>query len=92
MFDRVVATTRNWLEVARYGGLETGEEPSPYDIVAQGRIHKLRRYRTTGEEGRPQLLLVPPLMLTADVFDVSPQASGVRTLIENGVDTRRFSP
>ena len=48
MFDRVVATTRNWLEVARYGGLETGEEPSPYDVVAQGRIHKLRRYRTSG--------------------------------------------
>ncbi|WP_234785321.1 AMP-binding protein [Mycolicibacterium mucogenicum] len=86
IFDRVVATTRNWLEVARYGGLETGEEPSPYDVVAQGRIHKLRRYRTTGEAGRPQVLLVPPLMLTADVFDVSPQASGVRTLIENGID------
>ncbi len=86
IFDRVVATTRNWLEVARYGGLETGEEPSPYDVVAQGRIHKLRRYRTDGEMGRPQVLLVPPLMLTADVFDVSPQASGVRTLIEHGID------
>ena len=86
MFDRVVATARNWVEVARYGGLETGEEPAPHDIVAQGRIHRLRRYRTDGTPGRPQILLVPPLMLTADVFDVSPQASGVRTLIENGVD------
>lgn len=86
IFDRVVATTRNWLEVARYGGLETGEEPAPFDVVAQGRIHKLRRYRTAGEAGRPQVLLVPPLMLTADVFDVSPQASGVRTLIEHGID------
>ncbi|MDR3659513.1 MAG: alpha/beta fold hydrolase [Mycobacterium sp.] len=86
MFDRVVATARNWVEVARYGGLETGEEPAPFDVVAQGRIHRLRRYRTDGAAGRPQVLLVPPLMLTADVFDVSPQASGVRTLIENGVD------
>ena len=87
MFDRVVATTRNWLEVARYGGLETGEEPSPYDVVTQGRIHKLRRYRTNGEKGRHKVLLVPPLMLTADVFDVSTQASGARTLIEHDIDT-----
>ncbi len=34
----------------------------------------------------PALLLVPPLMLTAEIYDVSPELSAVRHLTEAGVD------
>jgi hypothetical protein len=40
---RLGATAQNALGVARFGGLETGEEPSPYEIVAEHRVFRLRR-------------------------------------------------
>jgi putative long chain acyl-CoA synthase len=82
---RVGATAQNLLEVARFGGLETGEEPAPYEVAARGRIHRLRRYGD-GDGATPPLLLVPPLMLTAEVYDVSPNASAVTVLREHGTD------
>lgn len=41
---RLADMAQNALEVARFGGLETEEEPSPYEVVASGPIHRLRRY------------------------------------------------
>ncbi|MBJ8346280.1 alpha/beta fold hydrolase [Antrihabitans sp. YC2-6] len=83
---RIGRTVQNSLEVARLGGLETGEKPAPFDVATQGRIFRLRHYFPSDDTpGRP-VLLVPPLMLTADVYDVSPQTSAVRTLHELGVD------
>lgn len=84
----VSAAARNALEVARFGGLDTGEEPSPYDVVHERPIYRLRHYfpDTVAEARRPAILLVPPMMLAADVFDVSPSASGVAVLHEHGVD------
>ena len=32
---RIGSTAQNALEVARFGGLETDEEPSPYEVVAE---------------------------------------------------------
>ena len=65
----------NALEVARFGGLDTGEEPSPFEVVGA-------RARSTGcattspttarTAAGPPILLVPPMMLGADVYDVSP--------------------
>jgi putative long chain acyl-CoA synthase len=87
---RLGAAAQNALEVARFGGLETGEQPSPYEVVAESRIFRLRRYYPPepGEEraSRPPVVLVPPMMLAADVYDVSPSASGVETLHRRGVD------
>ena len=40
---RAGAAAQNALEVARFGGLETGEEPSPFDVVAEHRVYRLRR-------------------------------------------------
>ncbi len=37
-------TAQNVLEVARFGGLETGEEPAEYEVAARGRIFRLRHY------------------------------------------------
>jgi putative long chain acyl-CoA synthase len=86
---RVGAAAQNALEVARFGGLQTGEEASPYVVAAQGPIYRLRRYFPPDANGAcagPPVLLIPPMMLAADVYDVSPSSSGVATLREHGAD------
>jgi putative long chain acyl-CoA synthase len=86
---RVGAAAQNALEVARFGGLETGEEGSPFEVVAEQRMYRLRRYFAPhdgpGPPG-PPVLLVPPMMLAADVYDVSPSSSAVAVLHDQGVD------
>lgn len=78
---------QNALEVARFGGLETGEVGSPFDVVARDRVHRLRRYYPeASKKGRPAIVLVPPMMLAAEVYDVSPQSSAVTSLHESGLD------
>jgi len=105
---RLGQAAQNALEVARFGGLETGEEPTPYEVVSSHPMYRLRRYGdpsasgtakarangTTRSRGgnrtkatrRPPVLLVPPLMLAADVYDVSPQSSAVAALAAAGLD------
>lgn len=52
----------------------------------QEATYTLRRYHSEGpREGRP-LLLVPALMANAEVFDICPEGSAVRTLQAAGVD------
>jgi len=83
---RMVAATQNAIEIARFGGL--GErEASPYAFADEGQHHRLRRYfPDAADEDRPPAILVPPLMLSADVWDVSPESSAVAALDESGVD------
>jgi len=91
---RLGAAAQNALEVARFGGLETGDEHAPFEVVAEQRVYRLRRYfppegqRRLGEspQDRPAVLLVPPMMLSAEVWDVSPQSSAVRDLHGAGID------
>ncbi len=88
---RLGAAAQNALEVARFGGLDTEEQPSPYDVVAEHRVYRLRRYfRGSNGDGQaaagPAVLLVPPMMLAAEIYDVSPATSAVTLLHENGVD------
>ncbi|MGO9902448.1 MAG: AMP-binding protein [Solirubrobacteraceae bacterium] len=81
------AAAQNALEVARFGGLATDEEPSPYDVHSEHRVFSLRRYHTGAvPSDAPPVLLVPPLMLAAEIYDVSPQTSAVTTLHEHGAD------
>jgi putative long chain acyl-CoA synthase len=84
--SRVGAAAQNALEVARFGGLSTDEQPSPFEIVAEQRVYRLRRYYPEREEGGPPVLLVPPMMLAAEVYDVSPATSAVTILRGHGVD------
>ncbi len=87
-FSRLSSAAENALEVMRFGGLETGEESSPYEVVAEEVNYRLRRYfPEPGIEASavPHVLLVPPLMLAADVYDVSPSTSAVAVLREHGV-------
>src|ERR1700730_17377847 len=84
---RLGAAVQNALEVARFGGLTTDEVPSPFEVVSEQRIYRLRRYypeRST--EGGPPIVLVPPLMLAAEIYDVSAATSAVTILREHGAD------
>jgi putative long chain acyl-CoA synthase len=71
--------------VARFGGLETDEQPSPFEVAAAGPAYRLRRYYPERAAG-PPVLLVPPLMLSADVYDVAPSSSAVSVLHRHGAD------
>jgi putative long chain acyl-CoA synthase len=42
--NRIVATTRTGVEVLRFGGLQTGSRPSPFQIVERCDMYRLRRY------------------------------------------------
>ena len=81
----LAATAQNAFEVARFGGLETGEVASPYDVVTEQRTFRLRHYYPTEATG-PPILLIPPLMLAADIYDVSPGSSAVSVLHANATD------
>jgi putative long chain acyl-CoA synthase len=83
---RLGAAAQNALEVARFGGLTTDEEPSPYEVASEHRVYRLRHYYPEGNGGGPPVLLVPPLMLAAEIYDVSPATSAVSILHANGAD------
>ncbi len=87
--SQLAAAAQNAVEVARFGGLDTGEQATPYDVVTQERVYRLRRYRSTAQGAdtvAAPVLLVPPLMLAADVYDVSPSSSAVSVLADRGID------
>ena len=84
--DRVIATIVNGIEVARYGGLKTEEEPAPHDVVAHEPVYRLRHYYPDSPAGLPPVVLVPPLSQVAVVWDISPQTSAVAMLREQGLD------
>lgn len=84
---RLGALAQNALEVARFGGLETGEEGAPFQVVSEQRVYKLRRYFADDvPPDGPAVILIPPMMLATEVWDVSPRASAVRELHAAGVD------
>jgi putative long chain acyl-CoA synthase len=84
--DRWVARAVNGLEVARFGGLRTDEAPAPYDVVAHEPVYRLRHYHPDEKNVGAPVLLVPPLMQVADVWDISPATSAVTMLSRQGLD------
>ena len=89
--SRVGAAAQNALELARFGGLATDREHSPYEVAREHRIYRLRHYYPgpDGRNGRavgPPVVLVPPMMLAAQVYDVAPNTSAVTILREHGID------
>jgi putative long chain acyl-CoA synthase len=89
---RLGAAAQNALEVARFGGLDGGQQRSPFVVAGEDRIHRLRHYGTdtdaeSGDEAlSAPVLLIPPMMLAADIYDVSPSASAVTMLRAVGID------
>jgi putative long chain acyl-CoA synthase len=89
--ERLVATAQNGLEVLRLGGLETGSVPSPSQIVESVPMYKLKRYfPPVSRPGQPPVgppaLMVHPMMMSADMWDVTRQDGAVGILHANGLD------
>jgi putative long chain acyl-CoA synthase len=85
--SRIGAVAQNALEVARFGGLTTDEKASPYEVASEQRVYRLRHYYADSvAAGAPPILLVPPMMLAAEIYDVSEQTSAVTVLRDHGVD------
>ena len=80
---------QNALDVLRLGRL--GErQAAPFEIAHEERLYRLRRYSAvpgSKNRGRGPLMLIPPLMLTAEIYDVAPEVSTVRMLTAQGIDT-----
>jgi putative long chain acyl-CoA synthase len=88
---RLVATAQNGLEVLRYGGLETGTVPSPFQIIESVPMYRLRRYfppdaRPGAERPGPPVLMVHPMMMSADMWDVTRDDGAVGILHKAGID------
>ncbi|GAA4481041.1 acyl-CoA synthetase [Rhodococcus olei] len=88
---RVVATAQNGLEVVRLGGLETEARPSDFRIVEREPMYRLRRYfpddvSDSAGTPRPPIVLVPPMMMAADVYDVTQEQGAVGILHSMGLD------
>ncbi|ORA70343.1 acyl-CoA synthetase [Mycobacterium heidelbergense] len=89
--ERLIATAQNGLEVLRLGGLETGSVPSPSHIVESVPMYKLRRYfppdsRPGQPPVGPPVLMVHPMMMSADMWDVTRDEGAVGILHANGID------
>jgi putative long chain acyl-CoA synthase len=89
--ERLVATAQNGLEVLRLGGLESGSVPSPSQIVESVPMYKLRRYfppdsRPGHAPVGPPVLMVHPMMMSADMWDVTRQDGAVGILHASGLD------
>ncbi|MEV6895585.1 AMP-binding protein [Kribbella sp. NPDC051137] len=87
LLRRVGATAVNAVEVLRHGGFETGDDYSPYKVVSSNRICKLRRYFPDDlPADAPVVLLVHPLMITGDLWDIDPRTSAVAALHAQDID------
>lgn len=89
--ERLLATAQNGLEVLRYGGLETGAVPSPFQIIQSVPMYRLRRYfppdvRPGAQTQRPPVLMVHPMMMSADMWDVTRDDGAVGILHAAGID------
>lgn len=87
LWENLTKGAQNALELARVGRLSP-EVHTPYTIVRRERVYKLRHYEPSKAVPKLDLplLLVPPLMVTAEVYDIDPDISTVTMLGNAGVD------
>ena len=83
-WDRLRDRAKNALMLLREGRLGAPYRAA-YDVLWSDRTVSLRHYRGSSEpEASPGLLgpilLVPPLMVTAEIYDIAPELSGVAAL------------
>ncbi len=88
MFDglkqRASLAAENALELMRVGRLSQPYK-APYEVIDQGPHHRLRRYATASHSDAPPALLVPPLMVTSEIYDLEAENSAVTALGDAGV-------
>lgn len=90
-FDRL----QHWLssgaeraaELVRMGRLSVSDETraAGFAVVDHMDHGALRRYGTGGDSS--PVLLIPPLMLTAEIYDLAPDLSATSSLVTAGIDT-----
>ncbi|MCB9571290.1 MAG: AMP-binding protein [Kofleriaceae bacterium] len=79
---------QNALEIIRAGRL-TAPYGHPFEVVHEERVYRLRHYAapTGAATALPSaVLLVPPLMVASEIYDVAPDISAVVALGRAGVD------
>ncbi|MDQ3036887.1 MAG: alpha/beta fold hydrolase, partial [Myxococcota bacterium] len=97
-FRRLSTSARNAVEVMRIGRLGA-PYAAPFEIALEDGVSKLRRYlppardgevgawsAPAGSEELGSIVLVPPLMLTSEIYDISPELSAVTLLTRAGLD------
>jgi len=84
---RLSAGAQNALEIMRLGRLGA-PYAAPYEVAHRDRVHALRHYHTAGEADARLMpvLLIPPLMVTSEVYDIAPELSAVQLLGAAGID------
>lgn len=79
----------NATEMIRLGRL-TDPHRTQFEVVHSDRIYGLRRYqgieRAEGEGLSAPILLIPPLMVTTEIYDMAPDVSAVSYLLGQGLD------
>lgn len=84
---RLQSSATNAKEIVEFGRLG---DPwgTPYAVVHESRHYRLRRYAadTPAHGGAGPVVLVPPLMVTSEVYDVAPDVSAVGSLLGAGID------
>lgn len=84
---RAIATAQNGLEVIRLGGLETEVDPSPFRVMDREPMYRLRRYFPDDVPAdSPPVVLIPPMMVSADVYDVTTEQGAAGILHGMGLD------
>lgn len=83
--SKTVANASEWIR--HRGGFKIEEEYTPYRVMSTGTTYRLRRYfPDSAPTGLPAIVFVPPLMIRADVYDISERSSPVRSAHDNGLD------
>lgn len=91
MVERPIKQVRdgalNAVEMIRLGRL-TESRSTPFTVVHTDPVYRLRHY---GEDSRrptlsAPILLVPPLMVASEIYDMSPDVSAVLALLGSGLD------
>lgn len=87
VMKRVSAGAENAAEIMRLGRLGT-PYVAPFDVVREERVFRLRHYKsaTPLDEKLCPILLVPPLMVTSEVYDIAPDLSAVQMMLRAGID------
>ncbi|MEZ4325957.1 MAG: hypothetical protein R3B40_12105 [Polyangiales bacterium] len=85
--DRFGMGAQNALELLRVGRFADPEH-APFRVVHSDRVYKLRRYGDDQHQPRlaAPIVLVPPLMVTSEVYDIAPDISAVHALLRGGLD------
>ena len=82
--SRLSAAIKNASVIARFGRLQA-RTGTVYYVAHEGANYRLRCYEIKKSNAkRIPIILVPPLMISADVYDMSPDNSSVTYLTEQG--------